>query len=84
MKILKFSAAWCMQCRALANNLIAIQDKITEIDIEKDENAELVSKYNIMSLPVLVFLDSNDVEIGRLNGNQSAKTVIDYMNSLEK
>lgn len=77
-KILKFSAPWCGQCRALQRNLQPIQDKITEINIE--DNDELVSEYNIRSIPVLVFLDENDSEVDRIIGNTSLDNVNAILN----
>ena len=60
IRIVKFGAPWCGPCR--------VQDKILEeltqegYEIEKinvDENEELADKYDISTIPTLLFFDDN-------------------------
>lgn len=71
MKIMKFSAPWCGPCRQLAKNLEPFKHNgivIEEVDI--DEQPELASKYNVMSIPTLI-LEENDKEVHRTCGMMS-------------
>lgn len=78
MKILKFAAPWCGQCKVLSKNLKGFDAcEIVEYDVEDDNNEEIVSKYSIMSLPTMVLLNDDDVEVKRWNG-------IVNVNDLEK
>lgn len=49
-----FSAEWCVNCGPLKDRLKSLSIDFKEIDIEKDENADMVSKYTIRSLPTAV------------------------------
>ena len=78
MKILKFAAPWCGQCKVLSKNLNGFDAcEIVEYDVEDDNNEEIVSKYSIMSLPTMALLNDDDVEVKRWNG-------IVNVNDLEK
>lgn len=48
---------------------------------ELDDNLEIAKKYGIeKEIPVFVFLDKNDQEILRLNGEQSKKHLLRVIN----
>lgn len=66
-EILKFEAEYCGQCKALTSILDDIVKDITltKVDIETEEATTL--KYNIRSIPTLVFL-KDDKEVGRTTG----------------
>lgn len=74
IKILKFESDSCPQCKALSITLERITKEyktdIKSIDIEEDNNQDLIRKYNIRSIPTLIFLNE-DQEYNRLVGNQS-------------
>ena len=74
IKILKFESDSCPQCKALSITLERISKEnkidIKNIDIEEDNNQDLIRKYNIRSIPTLIFLNE-DKEYNRLVGNQS-------------
>ena len=72
-KILKFSAEWCMPCKMLTK-AISKEDlgiPIEEVDI--DENRQLMSEYNVRSIPTLVYLKDGH-EVSRIVGS---KTIAD-------
>ena len=68
MKILKFYADWCNPCKQQTKILDEMSLEVTSINIEDGDSGELVEKYNIMSVPVIVFLDDEGEEIKRFVG----------------
>ena len=83
IKILKFESDSCPQCKALSITLERISKEnkidIKSIDIEEDNNQDLIRKYNIRSIPTLIFLNE-DQEYNRLVGNQSYATINKIIN----
>lgn len=83
IKILKFESDSCPQCKALSATLERITKEyrtdIKSIDIEEDNNQDLIKKYNIRSIPTLIFLNE-DQEYNRLVGNQSYATINKIIN----
>lgn len=83
IKILKFESDSCPQCKALSITLEKISKEnkidIKNIDIEEDNNHNLIRKYNIRSIPTLIFLNE-DQEYNRLVGNQSYATINKIIN----
>ena len=81
--ILKFESDSCPQCKALSITLERISKEnkidIKNIDIEEDNNQDLIRKYNIRSIPTLIFLNKNQ-EYNRLVGNQSYATINKIIN----
>ena len=78
IKILKFESDSCPQCKTLSTTLERITKEykidIKSIDIEEDNNQDLIRKYNIRSIPTIIFLNE-DKEYNRLVGNQSYATI---------
>ena len=83
INILKFESDSCPQCKALSITLERISKEnkidIKNIDIEEDNNQDLIRKYNIRSIPTLIFLNE-DQEYNRLVGNQSYATINKIIN----
>ena len=83
IKILKFESDSCPQCKALSATLERItkeyKTNMKSIDIEEDNNQDLIRKYNIRSIPTLIFLNE-DQEYNRLVGNQSYATINKIIN----
>ena len=81
--ILKFESDSCPQCKALSVTLEKISKEnkidIKNIDIEEDNSQDLIRKYNIRSIPTLIFLNE-DREYNRLVGNQSYATINKIIN----
>lgn len=60
-KILKFTAPWCGPCQNFAPIFQSVQSDfrgITFEEIDFDTNPELKAKFNVSSIPHLVFLDA--------------------------
>ena len=83
IKILKFESDSCPQCKALSATLEKITKEyktdMKSINIEEDNSQDLIRKYNIRSIPTLIFLNE-DQEYNRLVGNQSYATINKIIN----
>jgi len=80
MKILKFNAIWCSGCIVMKKIMKEIEEQYPNIKIESydyDMDQQEVEKWNIGEIiPVLVFVDENNNEIGRLIGEKTKKEII--------
>jgi thioredoxin 1 len=77
--IKKFSKPGCMPCKVLANyigelDLFGLGATLENIDIS--EKPEVIDKYNLNSVPVLVF-ERSGVEVHRLIGLRPTEEIID-------
>ena len=79
MKILKFYADWCNPCKQQTKILDSMSLEVTPVNIEDDDSEELVKKYNIMSVPVLVFLNDEGEEVRRFVGLTTKDTLEDFI-----
>ncbi len=80
MKVLKFGAVWCPGCLVMKPRWQEIEKENPWLKTEYydfDVNKELVEKYQIdQNLPVFVFLDNQDNEFLRLNGEIDKKELL--------
>ena len=80
MKLLKFQASWCQPCKTLTSLLNTMQIPFPVEVIDADENKDLLQKYNVRSIPVLVLLDENNNEIDRLTGSTTKDKITALLN----
>lgn len=80
MKLLKFQASWCQPCKTLTNLLSTMQIPFPVEVIDADENKDLLQKYNVRSIPVLILLDENNNEIDRLTGSTTKDKITALLN----
>ena len=84
MKLLKFYADWCMPCKVMTKTMERIADQITvpveNIDIDNEDNAELVKKYGIRTIPSFILLDDNGFEEKRNVGSMTGEKLIEFIN----
>ena len=62
--IVDFYADWCMPCNMLAETLEEITEENKNINIVKinvDEHQELARKFNVMSIPLLLLYEDNQI-----------------------
>ncbi len=76
--LVDFNATWCPPCQALHPILEEIAEeggdyKIVTVDI--DEQEELAQKYDVSSIPCLVFFEGGE-EVDRKIGLQPKKRII--------
>lgn len=84
MKVLKFGAVWCPGCIIMKPRWKEIEEENLWLNTEYydyDEKEEIAKKWNVTSiLPVFIFLDNNNKEVLRLNGEQSKKNLLELIN----
>lgn len=84
MKVLKFGAVWCSGClvmkprwKEIEGELPSLQTQYFDFDVDK----EMVKKYKIdQSLPTFIFLDKEDNEFLRLNGEIEKDELLEIIN----
>ena len=80
----RFTAAWCGPCKQLAPIIGQVQSEMSNIDfqtIDVDASPDLAVKYNVSSIPALIF-EKDGQEVKRILGIQSKATLISILNSL--
>ena len=83
MKIIIISAIWCGSCIKMKNVWREISTKYdldtTKLDLDFDSDE--VKKYNVgNTLPVAIFLDSNNLELERLVGEKKVEEIENVIN----
>ena len=83
MKIIKFSAVWCPGCLVMKPVWKKVEEKYPNLDIieyDYDIDEDEVNIYNVGDkLPVVIKLDDNDSEIGRLIGEKKENEIIEFI-----
>lgn len=78
MKLLKFFSPTCGPCKVLDKNLQEAGIQYENIDITDENNEELITKYNITSVPTLLGIDDNGNSVLRNRGILSVNDLIKY------
>ena len=82
MKLIKIGAVWCPSCLVMASRINKIVDKykLELVNYDYDIDNDIVNKYNVGNiLPILILVDDNEKEIGRLTGEQSIKKLEEFI-----
>ena len=83
MKVLKFGAAWCSGCLVMKPLWQEIEAEAPWLKTEYydyDERQDLAEQYKITEkLPVFVFLDKDNREISRLQGEVSKDKLLEVI-----
>jgi thioredoxin 1 len=81
MKVLKFYATWCAPCKGLSMIVDGIKDQvdIPFEDIDIQEQLEIAAKYGIRSVPTMVIVDDEGVEIKRQSGMLNEEQLLSFI-----
>ena len=77
--IVEFGAPWCVPCKRIEPFLVELTEKEwlnreKLVKIEVDNNASLTMKYQVMSVPTILFF-KNGEPVERLIGSQSREQI---------
>ncbi len=84
MKVLKFGADWCPGCLVMKPRFAEIEQENPWLETEffdADRNPDDLKKWNVSDvLPCFVFIDKEDNEILRMDGEISKDKLIEVIN----
>lgn len=84
-----FFAVWCGTCRAMTPEIDRFQKQMNgradvyRMDIEDPDLLEIVRRYNIVSVPTLMFFRCGEV-LWRESGRVDYEHLVNVLNELEK
>ena len=76
--LVDFFANWCGPCRMLSPIMEEISEEVKVYKVNVDEEDELASKYDVMSIPCIVCF-KNGIEIGRSVGYKPKEDILDLV-----
>ena len=86
VSILYFSAVWCGPCKILKPVMEEISNEMSDsIDIhyiDINDNMELAGKYQIMSVPTLLFIKGGEIK-NKIVGLQPKTNIIHAINNIQ-
>lgn len=80
-----FYADWCGPCRMMASVVEEISEEVDGVDFYKvncDDEQELASKYEVMTIPTLLILKKGE-QIKEFIGVTDKEEIIEELNSLK-
>lgn len=86
VSILYFSAVWCGPCKILKPVMEEISNEMSDsIDIhyiDINDNMELAGKYQIMSVPTLLFVKGGEIK-NKIVGLQPKTNIVHAINNIQ-
>ena len=80
--LIDFWAAWCGPCKMLSPVVDALADEISDevkvVKVNVDDEPELATQFNIMSIPTLVVIREGN-EVNRSMGLQSKQDILNLV-----
>lgn len=82
--LVDFYALWCGPCKMLAPIVEKVIEENPEVDLLRvnvDENEELAVRYNIVSIPTLIYFENGQIKRGNVGyiGEEEVKKIIDVL-----
>lgn len=85
--IIKFGAQWCSPCKTMTRTIEELpsefENKLDIYDVDVDEEHELSEKYNIRSVPSMLFIPINE-EPKMITGSMSRENLLKIFNDVLK
>lgn len=82
--IVDFFASWCGPCKMLSPVLEKIDEKFGEnlkiLKVDIDKFPELANKYNIMSVPTLIFFENGEI-VRQETGFMPEEKIMEFIKS---
>lgn len=80
--LVDFWAAWCGPCQMLSPTIEQLADEVSNVKVCKinvDEETELAQKFNIMTIPTLLFIKGGQVTATSI-GVKSKAEILEMLN----
>jgi len=87
MKILKFGAVWCPGCLVMRPRWEKIEKENDWLNTEYfdiDEFPEVKEKYELKEYPTFIWLNNNEQEIDRRQGEISEEEILELINKYKE
>lgn len=87
--MLIFSQDDCYYCDLLKKDTLSNGDVISKLNegyvtviVDVNQQPQLAAKYKVFGTPVIVFMDQNQKDIGRIEGYVDANEFLDYIKGM--
>lgn len=77
MKLVKFSADWCANCKLLTKLMDGMDIPIEVQQVDVDKEPEIAQQYGIRGVPTLLLVDDEGKELRRIVGMTTAEHIKD-------
>lgn len=85
--LLVFGAKWCVWCQKFTRDVMPNQriasrlesKRISVVKIDVDKRRDLSSKYGVKTLPTLILVDGDDMELKRTTGFVSVREFLGWI-----
>ncbi len=79
-KVIRFTAAWCSPCKALASIIEEIDTNIPIEVVDIDAHQDVAIEFGIRGVPTLIKIDENGNITGRLVGLNTKNLIEEFIN----
>ncbi len=84
--VVEFGADWCIPCKILKPNFEKASEEIDNVkfwNVDVDEENKLAQRFNVMSVPTLIFFKDNE-QIDRMVGAISKEELVSKIKKVFK